>query len=187
MRLCMSARYLCYVAECLAVGASQPTTWVSPPTPQRRAALPRECERLGQVSGEGEGNGGWRGGVRVGRAPSVVEVPSSSEETGGEAETEGENLERHPDAEAAKTEAEVEGFDEAEDPDRPRVDLDGVPLAVSNAQGSGEPSCSYRQGVPVHPYFYKEGECSPANTWVLRGQGAFHEARWVGSQRGSCR
>lgn len=96
----------------------------------------------------------------VGAAPSVVVVPSSSDETEGEAEAKRGNLERHPDAEVAETEAEVERVKEAEDPDRPRVDLDGVPLAVNNVRGSGEPTCSYRQRVSVHSYFYEEGEWS---------------------------
>ena len=63
-----------------------------------------------------------------------------------------ENLEDHLDVEA-----EVSGDRDAEDPDRPRVDLDEVPFEVSTMRGSGELSCSYRHRVPIHLYFYEGG------------------------------
>ncbi|VVA37817.1 PREDICTED: CISIN_1g0418261mg [Prunus dulcis] len=89
------------------------------------------------------------------RDPEVVErrmrVGSKSER--GDA-----NVERDPDAEAGDAKAEVEDGRDAEDPDCSRVDLDGVPVKVSMARGVGEASCSYRQGVPMHLYFYEEGE-----------------------------
>lgn len=63
-----------------------------------------------------------------------------------------ENLEGHLDVEV-----EVSGDGDVEDLDRPRVDLDGVPLEVSTMRGLGELSCSYRHWVPMHPYFYEAG------------------------------
>lgn len=89
-------------------------------------------------------------GIGAEEEPTVVEVMSLSEELEGD-----ENVEGDPDAEA-----EVDAGDEAEDPDSARVDLDGVPVRVSMARSLGRASCSYRQGLPMHPYFYEEGEWS---------------------------
>lgn len=38
------------------------------------------------------------------------------------------------------------------------VNLDGITLMVSTAEGLGKLMCSYRYRVPIHPYFYEAGE-----------------------------
>ncbi|CAL9003696.1 unnamed protein product, partial [Prunus brigantina] len=59
-----------------------------------------------------------------------------------------------------RPEVELGVEEEAEDPDLARIDLDGVPVRVSVVRSIGEASCSYRRGLPMHPYFYEEGEWS---------------------------
>ncbi|CAB4309128.1 unnamed protein product [Prunus armeniaca] len=86
-------------------------------------------------------------GIGAEEEPSVVEVTSSSEERKGD-----ENVEGDLDAEAK-----VDARKDVEDLDSARVDLDGVPVRVSTARSVGGASCSYRQGLPMHPYFYEEG------------------------------
>ncbi|CAL8161967.1 unnamed protein product [Prunus armeniaca] len=94
-------------------------------------------------------------GIGAEEKPSVVEVMSSDERSEGE-QTEGGDQ----GAEVGQHEAGAAAEEEAEDPDFAWIDLDGVPVRVSVARSVGGASCSYWRGLPMHPYYYEEGEWS---------------------------